>query len=157
MSHAAVQRRAVRRAARTRCQAVDSAGFALLGEQVVDLSPRGMLILCTRRARVGDGVLVSFRAPSRAGQAELWFDAEAIVARVVAGRRRCDEGYGAGLEFTYFEKSCRHELLMRLAGFPLPVPRFRERSWVASGPHAGGGVHGFGKSLSIPKGAFGWH
>ena len=125
MLQTAVQRRAVRRAVRTRCQAVDVAGFHLLGERVLDLSPRGMLIACQRPARVGDPLLVSFRAP---GAEELWFDAEAVVARVIAGQRSCDEGYGAGLEFTYFENSCRHELLSRLAGYPPPVPRRRVRA-----------------------------
>ena len=124
MLQTAVQRRAVRRAVRSRCQAVDVAGFQLLGERVLDLSPRGMLIECRRQTRVGDEVLVSFCAP---GVDELWFDAEAVVARVVAGQRCCDTGYGAGLEFTYFENSCRHELLSRLAGYPPPVPRRRVR------------------------------
>jgi hypothetical protein len=100
------------------------AGFHLLGERVLDLSPRGMLISCQRPTRVGDQLLLSFRAP---GPEELWFDAEAVVARVVAGQRSCDVGYGAGLEFTYFEKCARHELLSRLAGFPPPMPRRRVR------------------------------
>lgn len=130
MLQTAVQRRAVRRAVQTRCQAVDVAGFQLLGERVLDLSPRGMLIACGRSTAVGDDVLVSFRAP---GAEELWFDAEAVVARVIAGQRCSDTGYGAGLEFTYFEKSCRHELLSRLAGFPPPVPRRRSRALVARG------------------------
>lgn len=124
MLQTAVQRRAVRRAVQTRCQAVELAGFHLLGERVLDLSPRGMLISCQRSTRVGDQLLLSFRAP---GLEELWFDAEAVVARVVAGQRSCDVGYGAGLEFTYFEKCARHELLSRLAGFPPPMPRRRVR------------------------------
>ena len=124
MLQTAVQRRAVRRAVRTRCQAVDMAGFELLGERVLDLSPRGMLISCQRPAGLGDEVLVSFRAP---GLEDIWFDAEAVVARVIAGQRCCDDGYGAGLEFTYFEKCSRHELLSRLAGYPPPVPRRRVR------------------------------
>ena len=124
MLQTAVQRRAVRRAVQTRCQAVDLAGFQLLGERVWDLSQRGMLIECGRSTAVGDEVLVSFRSP---GAEELWFDAEAVVARVIAGQRSCDFGYGAGLEFTYFEKCCRHELLSRLAGFPPPVPKRRTR------------------------------
>lgn len=122
----AMQRRAMRRAVRTSCQAVGLSEFKLLGEQVIDLSPRGMLVACSRPARVGDDVLVSFRAPERDGREELWFDAEAVVARVIAGQRANDNNlYGAGLEFTYFEKCARHELLARLAGFPPPVPKRR--------------------------------
>lgn len=153
MSQTAVQRRAVRRAARTRCQAVETAGFTLIGERVFDLSPRGMLVDCTRRTQVGDRILVSFRAPGQTGSDELWFDAEAIVARVVAGRRWYDEGYKAGLEFTYFEKSCRHELVALLAGFPLPIPKLRERPGRLNG--IGGCEFWFGKKLSIPRGTFG--
>jgi hypothetical protein len=122
MSRTTAQRRAVRRAARTRCQVVELAGFSLLGDQVLDLSARGMLVECTRKAQVGDQLQVSFRAP---GREDLWFDAEAVVARVVAGQRRCDNGLAAGIEFTYFEKSCRHELSSRLTGYPPPLPKYR--------------------------------
>jgi hypothetical protein len=106
MSRTTAQRRAVRRAAPIPCQVVELAGFSLLGERVIDLSARGMLVECTRKARVGDEVQVCFRVPGPAND-ELWFDAEAVVARVVAGQRWCDDGLGAGIEFTYFEKSCR--------------------------------------------------
>lgn len=125
MSRTTAQRRAVRRAARTRCQVVELAGFSLLSEQVIDLSARGMLVECSRKARVGEELQVSFRAPGWHAGEELWFDAEAVVARVVAGQRWCDDGLGAGIEFTYFEKSCRHELLKRLAGYPAPLPKHR--------------------------------
>lgn len=143
MSRTTAQRRAVRRAAQTRCQAVELTGFELLGENIIDLSSRGMLVACTRQTRVGDEVQVSFLAP---GHDELWFDAEAVVARVVAGQRWSDDGLGAGLEFTYFEKSCRHELLARLVGFPPPLPKFRE--W--DGIRAGEGL----KTLTVPRGLF---
>ena len=143
MSRTTAQRRAVRRAAPTRCQVVELAGFSLLGEQVIDLSARGMLVECTRKARVGDEVQVSFRVPGPAND-ELWFDAEAVVARVVAGQRWCDDGLGVGIEFTYFEKSCRHELLSRLVGYPLPLPKNRG-AWVVERL----------RNTSVPRGLFG--
>lgn len=148
MSRTTVQRRAVRRAARTRCQVVELAGFSLLSEQVVDLSARGMLIACTRPTRVGAELQVSFRVPGQSEQAspELWFDAEAVVARVVAGQRWSDEGLGAGIEFTYFEKSSRHELLARLVGYPQPSPKFRDPDSVRTGL-------GW-KKPSVPRGLF---
>jgi PilZ domain len=123
----AFHRRAVRRAVRGRCQAVEADAFTLLGERMFDLSPRGMLVACDREARVGSDVVVSFRAPGSDGP---WLDAEAVVARIIEGHRPGDLGYCMGLDFTYFEKSARHELLTRLAGLPPPVPQRRVRTSV---------------------------
>jgi hypothetical protein len=120
-----IQRRAVRRAVRTRCHAVGADEFRLLGERALDLSPQGMLVACDAKARVGDDVIVSFKAPGDDG---LWLDAEAVVARVIEGFRPFDPGYCMGLDFTYIEKSARNELLTRLAGFPPPVPSRRLRT-----------------------------
>jgi hypothetical protein len=120
-----VQRRAVRRAVRTSCQAVEIDAFRLVGERVLDLSPRGMLVRCEGPARVGDSVLVSFQTPGLDG---LWLEAEAMVARIVQGYRAGDRGPSAGLTFTYFEKSARNELLARLAGLPPPLPQRRLRT-----------------------------
>jgi hypothetical protein len=131
MLETAFHRRAVRRAVRTRGQAVGLQKFQLLGERVLDLSPRGMLVACDDLARIGDEVMVSFRAPKQPGQEELWLDAEAEVARVIEGNRPGDPGYCVGLDFTYFEKSARDELLTRLSGFPPPIPQRRLRSFEA--------------------------
>ena len=116
------QRRAVRRAARVRCQAVSDRGFELLGERALDLSPRGMLLACDLPASLGDEVLVSFQTP---GRRPLWLDAEAEIARIVHGFRDGDPGYCLGLRFTYLERPARNELLARLAGVPPPVPQRR--------------------------------
>jgi hypothetical protein len=125
MLQTTVRRRAVRRAVQTRCQVVGVDEFRLLGERVVDLSPRGMLVACDVPTRIGDDMLVSFKVP---GRDELWLDAEAVVARIIEGQRWGDAGYCAGLDFTYFEKTSRHELLAQLAGYPPPVPRRRLRT-----------------------------
>jgi hypothetical protein len=118
-------RRAVRRATRTLCHAVGLEGFRLLGERTLDLSPRGMLIACDGPVQLGEEVMVSFRAPGRDG---IWMDAEGEVARVIEGLRPNDPGYCMGIDFTYFERSARVELLSRLAGTPPPVPQRRLRS-----------------------------
>ena len=122
MVQASVQRRAVRRAVRTECQAVQLHAFKLFGERALDVSPLGMLVQCDRETQVGEDVLISFRAPGGDGP---WLEAEAEVARLVQGFRANDRGLCAGLRFTYFEKSSRHELLARLAGFPPPLPQRR--------------------------------
>jgi hypothetical protein len=116
------KRRAMRRAAATRCHAVSSQAFELLGERALDLSPRGMLIACDAPAALGEEVIVSFVAP---GAQPLWLDAEAEITRIVHGLREGDPGYCIGLHFKYFERSSRAELLARLAGCPPPVPRRR--------------------------------
>jgi hypothetical protein len=120
--HSYQSRRAVRRAFRTRCTAVATREFTFLGERVLDLSPRGMLLACEAPAEVGDDVIVTFRAP---GRDTLWMDAEAEVSRVIHGLREGDPGYCVALDFTYFEKSARNELLCRLAGTPPPIPQRR--------------------------------
>lgn len=122
--HSYQSRRAVRRAVRTRCTAVATREFTFLGERVLDLSPRGMLIACEGPAEIGDDVIVTFRAP---GRDTLWMDAEAEVSRVIHGLREGDPGYCVALDFTYFEKSARNELLCRLAGTPPPIPQRRGR------------------------------
>lgn len=110
-------RRSVRRAVRTRCEAIALHGFRLLGERVLDLSTRGMLVACDTAASLGEEVVVSFKAPGGP-----WMDAEAEVARLVEGWRPWDPGYCVGLRFTRFDGSSRGELLTRLAGMPPPIP-----------------------------------
>jgi hypothetical protein len=119
------QRRAVRRAARTRCHAVGEQGFELLGELALDLSPRGMLIAGDAPAALGEPVLVSILTP---GRDPVWLDAEAEVARIVHGYRQGDIGYCIGLHFKYIERLARIELLSRLAGVPPPIPQRRPRT-----------------------------
>jgi len=123
-SWASSQRRAVRRAVRTRCQVVSDAGFELLGEQALDLSPRGMLVACDAPAALGEEVLISLLTP---GPDPVWLDAEGEITRIVHGYRRGDAGYCIGLHFKYLERSARSELLTRLAGYPPPIPQRRHQ------------------------------
>jgi len=125
VSLAISQRRAVRRATRTRCHAVGELGFELLGELALDLSPRGMLVACDAPAALGEPVLVSLLTP---GRDPIWLDAEAEVTRIVHGYRQGDPGYCIGLHFKYIERLSRIELLARLAGMPPPIPQRRPRT-----------------------------
>ena len=111
-------RRSVRRSVRTGCQAVAMDGFRLVGERILDLSTRGMMVACDGRVRVGEEMIVSFRAPNGGPIV----DVEAEVARVIHGFRPEDPGYAAGLRFTSLDPDLRGELLVRLAGLPPPVP-----------------------------------
>lgn len=111
------KRRILRRAVRTRCQAVGLDGFRLLGQRVLDLSPLGMMVAADAEATSGESVLVSFEVPG--GR---WLDAEATVARVIEGWRPFDPGYAIGLRFTDISLEARMTLRDRLQGLPPPVP-----------------------------------
>ena len=95
----------------------------MIGERILDLSPRGALLACDRRVHPGERVVVSFRAP-RGGP---YVDAVGEIARVVEGYRDGDRGYCAGIAFTELEDRSRAELLVRLAGVPPPVPQRARR------------------------------
>jgi hypothetical protein len=112
------QRRSLRRAFRARCQAVVLDEFRLVGDRILDLSPRGLLLACDDEVELGQELVVSFQAP-RGGP---WIDVEAEVARVIDGYRPYDPGYAAGLRFTRIDRPDQGELLARLAGLPPPVP-----------------------------------
>jgi len=118
------RRRITRRDQRTRCQAVASRDFRLLGDRVLDMSPFGLLVAADDGADVGDEVIVSFRAP---GGSE-WLDAEAEVVRIVEGWRPGDPGYCIGLRFTSIGLDSRMLLRERLHGVPPPVPQRPLRS-----------------------------
>jgi hypothetical protein len=112
-----------------------------------------MLVASDAPVELGERVIVSFRAP---GSDQLWMDAEAELARVIQGYRPDDPGYCIGLDFTYFERSSREELLTRLAGVPPPVPsrrlrtlRARHESTVLVRP-----ILAIGRPSLVPSGAF---
>lgn len=89
-------------------------GFQLIGERILDLSPRGALIHCADAVAPGDELIVSFRAPNRGP----YIDTTARVRRVFSKHGRAV----AGTSFVDLDAEARHELLVRLAGFPPPVP-----------------------------------
>ena len=114
----ASQRRTVRRAVGTACQAVVEEGFSLIGERAIDLSVDGMLLASDHEPDVGTEVIISFRAPGTG----IWLDAEATVARIVRGRRRGDPARAIGLRFRGLDSVSRAILDGSLAGKPPPVP-----------------------------------
>lgn len=89
-------------------------GFRLIGDRILDLSPRGALIECDRPIVPGEELLLSFRAPNRGP----FIDTTSEVRRVYRHGHR----YVAGTSFLDLEAEERHELLVRLAGFPPPIP-----------------------------------
>jgi len=114
------ERRTIRRAVHIGCLAYTRRGLAPVGDEVLDLSPDGLLLVGAHHGiPLGEGVIVSVRAP---GTSE-WLNAEAEVARIVRGWRLGDPGLCLGLRFTYVDEAARLRLASRLHGMPPPIPR----------------------------------
>lgn len=86
------------------CEVVRDDGFVLLGRSILDISETGLRASFTAEAiendlvsklTIGESLWVSFHAPN----VGLWFDFEAEVARVSAGRRPQDVGPSFGVRF----------------------------------------------------------
>jgi c-di-GMP-binding flagellar brake protein YcgR len=122
-------RREIRRALPLRCQVVRERDFSIIAEAAVDVSPDGMCVLTDADLEAGENVFVSFQAT----ELELWFDAEAEVARVIRGRRPGDRGRAAGLRFSTMSRVKRFILRNHLRRIPPPIPRRAQRiDWSAT-------------------------
>jgi hypothetical protein len=123
------QRRAIRRAYLLPCTVLRQDDFMPLGEYALDVSPDGMLVMTESDAERGQRLVVSFQATNL----NLWFHAEARIARVVEGRRPGDRGRCLGVEFTHLDPVKRYILRGSLRSVPPPVPRRPQRiDYVAS-------------------------
>ena len=89
--------------------------LTLVGERVLDLSPRGAMIACDEQMTVGEELMVSLRAPWLGPHIVLL----AVVTRVIEGWRDGDPGYCAGVRFIEQDIDARRELRARLRPFPL--------------------------------------
>lgn len=88
------RRREPRTRVDVRCQAVTDFDFVLLGEQIVDLSPGGLLLRAEGvPAELGELVILSFQPP---GSAQ-WLDIEARVVRLINGTQPGAPGFGLEL------------------------------------------------------------
>ena len=114
-------RRLRRHAVRLEGQIVREDDFRLVGTQILNLSELGMFVATTSQVGVGDSMIVTFMAPFT----RTWIDAEAIVTRVAAGRRRSDATLGAGLEFLEVSRHSRALLREQLQAVPPPLPMSR--------------------------------
>jgi len=105
-----------RRSVRVPCQVVRERDFRLVGRHVVDLSEDGMLVLTDAPVLTGTSLFCTLKVPFGS---PIWLDAEAVVARVIHGRRPGDRGRALGLAFTWVEPAARDALHRQLAWFPL--------------------------------------
>ena len=115
----ASHRHAIRRAVRLECQVVRQHDFKLVGARAFDLSAEGMLVEADINVLTGEEMIVSFRTP----RANVWFDCEATVARVVHGRRPGDRGKCLGLSFDSLDDWSTMMLRSDLRGLPPPFPK----------------------------------
>jgi hypothetical protein len=125
------QRRALRRAIRVECQVVRERDFRLVGSRALDLSPMGMLVMAQERVLTGEPLIVTFRLP----RSSHWFDAEALVSRVVHGRRPGDLGRCFGVEFETLQPDAQWFLRDALRGVPPPLPMRERRVDYAASVH----------------------
>lgn len=119
-------RRHVRHRVVMRAQVVRERDFQLVSDRIVDLSDGGMMVAAKSRVLTGEPVVLSFRIP----WLDRWVDAEAVVTRIVHGRRKGDPGHALGLTWERIDDRSLRFLRMHTAGLPesqptprLPVPR----------------------------------
>ena len=109
--------RSTRKTAKIPCQVVRLSDFRLVADVVENLSDEGVLVGPADPVLTGEPVLVSFQLPGFRD----YIDAEAVVARVVHGRRPGEIRRALGLEFVDVSASSRRLIeafLRRL----VPVP-----------------------------------
>ncbi len=111
------RRASTRRAVEIPCQVVRERGFVLLADRTLDLSVDGMLVPLGAAVDGGEPIIASFEIPG------MWIDVEAVVTRIVHGRRPYDEAPAVGIAFKSISPSQRAALAGYLHGRPPPIPR----------------------------------
>lgn len=113
-----VLRRPVRRCVRSWCQVVRERDFRLVADHIEDLSLDGARVGPAEPVLTGEVLLFSFKVP----HFDVWVDAEAVVTRVLHGRRPGESARSLGLEFFGMAPWQRYLLQQALAMVP-PAPR----------------------------------
>lgn len=121
------RRVAIRRHAALPCQVVRERDFRLVADRTLDVSTFGMLVPAQREVEIGDALIVSFPIPG------MWIDTDAVVTRVLHGRRPEDEGPAVGIVFEGLGVTARAALAAYLHGRPAPLPRRRPLAYVRRG------------------------
>lgn len=106
--------RSPRFSVRIPCQLVRLRDFQLVGKTIADLSEEGALVEATTQVLTGEPLLLSFRAPF----SNRWVDADAVLARVLHGRRTGDLRRSLGVSFTALTPEGRRLLHEGLWGLP---------------------------------------
>ena len=89
--------------------------LVLVGDRVLDLSPRGAMIACDEEMAIGQELMISLRGP--------WLGPHVvvlgIVTRVIEGWREGDPGYCVGVSFIDLEEEVRRDFTERLVHLPV--------------------------------------
>ena len=117
-----IRRRPVRHCVHSSCQVVREHDFRLVADTIEDLSEEGMRVGPADPVLTGQVLLVSFKIP----HFDIWVDTEAVVSRVVHGRRPGEHRRSLGLEF--IELMPWHRYLIREAIRRLPPAPVGNRS-----------------------------
>lgn len=118
------ERVAPRHAVHVACEVVRERDFKLIGLETFDLSLTGMMIESLRdEVHVGDEVVLTFRPP----QCARYVDACGVVVRVIAGRRRGDNGPAVGILFTEMDRASFINLKTSLRRLPPARPKRQSR------------------------------
>ncbi len=109
-----------RHSVRLPCQVVRLHDFRLLADRIENLSVGGILAECSAiPATPGEKLIVSFFLPI----ASAWVDTDAVVARVIQGRRPGDRGPQLGIRFEQLSIVAERRIEWALEKAP-PVPPF---------------------------------
>jgi hypothetical protein len=103
------------------CQVIREHDFRLVADRVIDLSVTGMLVAPADPVLTGERLLLSFHLP----HADYWLDAEAIVTRVVHGRRPGEHTRALALYFDGISGLSRYMIRHSLDYLPPAPPRYR--------------------------------
>jgi PilZ domain len=117
----AFQKRPLRHTVRTQVQVISVGDFRLVADRMENLSSWGMLVSPADPVLTGERVYVSFQLPGT----EEWFDACAVVTRVLHGRRPSDSTRKLGLEFEGMRPYERYRLRRALEALPASPPGVR--------------------------------
>ncbi len=117
--------RSIRHTARFDCQVVRLHDFKLVADRIEDLSGDGMLVGPADPVLTGEELIVSFQLPGLRD----YIDVDAVVTRVVHGRRPGECRRGLGLSYvglSRFQQLLLNAYIRRLP--PVP-PRYRRGVW----------------------------
>ncbi len=113
--------RTTRKTARIACQVVRLRDFCLVADTIEDLSEQGLLVGPADPVLTGEPLIVSFQVPGLGD----WIDADAVVRRVVHGRRPGESSRSLGLQLSGLDRYGQRLISAYLRQLPPAPPRYR--------------------------------